>query len=67
MVLGAPVGNQSYFSNAVREIVIKAALMSKVKKLDNPQEELLLLRSCTGAPKLIYWLRTVCPSWIFGE
>jgi hypothetical protein len=68
LVLGAPVGNRSYVSNAVREIVTKAAaLMSKVKKLDNPQEELLLLRSCTGAPKLIYWLRTVCPLWIFEE
>ncbi len=30
------IGNRSYVSNAVREIVTKAAaLMSKVKKLDN--------------------------------
>jgi ribosomal protein S2 len=29
--------------------------MVKCRKLENPQEELLLLRNCTGAPKVIYW------------
>jgi hypothetical protein len=38
--------------------------MMKCRKLDNPQEELLLLRNCTGAPKLIYWLRNSNPSLI---
>lgn len=38
--------------------------MVKCRKLENPQEELLLLRNCTGAPKVIYWLRNSNPSLI---
>ncbi len=38
--------------------------MVKCRKLENPQEELLLLRNCTDALKVIYWLRNSNPSLI---
>jgi hypothetical protein len=32
--------------------------------LEDPRCELLLLRCCSGAPKMIYWLRTCNPDFI---
>lgn len=38
--------------------------MDKVKKLQDPQCELLLLRNCSGFSRLYFTLRTTCPSTI---
>jgi hypothetical protein len=32
--------------------------MLKSLELNDPQVELLLLRCCSGAPRMMYWLRT---------
>jgi hypothetical protein len=65
MVLGSPVGSAAYvsshFENQVR---ISSRSMIATAILENPQCELLLLRCCSGAPKMIYWLRTCNPDFI---
>jgi hypothetical protein len=55
IVLGSPIGSQSFVSSTVKCVIDNiAGTMVKCRKLENPQEELLLLRNCTGAPKVIY-------------
>ena len=39
----------------------------KSRELEDPQQELLLLRCCTGSSKMIYWLRTCRPDFISDE
>lgn len=65
MVLGAPVGSDDFVLNAVLDTVSKAAiLLFKSREIIDPQMELLLLRCCTGAPKMIFWQRTCSPDVI---
>ena len=40
--------------------------MMKVKALNDPQSELLLLRCCTGAPKFMYWVHC-CSATIISD
>jgi hypothetical protein len=59
LVLGTPIGSKEYVATAVKEKVIKAAkTLLKSRVLDDPQMELMLLRCCTGTPKMTYWQRT---------
>ena len=52
IVLGSPIGSQSFVSSTVKCVIDNiAGTMVKCRKLENPQEELLLLRNCTGAPE----------------
>ena len=68
VVLGSPVGSGMFVKSFVRNVVARAADgLLKTRDLDDPQMELLLLRCCTGAPKLIHWLRTCVPSVIVDE
>jgi hypothetical protein len=53
VVLGAPVGTSEFVENEVRKIVKKATdALLKSRELNDPQSELLLLRTCSGAQKL---------------
>jgi hypothetical protein len=67
VVLGSPIGSVEFVRDYVRE-KIKAAvnIMESAAALQDPQSELLLLRCCTGAPKMVYWLRT-CISEVIRE
>jgi hypothetical protein len=68
VVLGSPVGSDMFVKSFVRDVVNRAADgLLKTRELNDPQMELLLLRCCTGAPKLIHWLRTCVPSVIVDE
>jgi hypothetical protein len=65
LVLGAPVGTSHFVENEVRKIVKKATdALLKIRELNDPQSELLLLRTCSGSQKLIYWMRTCSPEAI---
>jgi Reverse transcriptase (RNA-dependent DNA polymerase) len=67
-VLGSPVGSKNFVSTEVNRKVCEAALtLFKSQALNDPQKELLLLRSCSGTPKLVYWLRTCVPDYIENE
>ena len=65
IVLGSPIGTQTFVKTETAKIVGKATeVLEKTKDLNDPQMQLLLLRCCTGAPKLIYWQRTCEPIYI---
>ncbi len=65
--MGAPVGEQSFIAAATHKLVQKAVdSLEKCKYLNDPQMELLLLRCCTGAPKMTFWQRTCDPNAIKG-
>jgi hypothetical protein len=56
-------GSDIYVKEAIRDQVAKAAFnMFKARELNDFQSELLLLRCCSGEPKLIYWMRTCDPA-----
>ena len=55
-------------STNVNNITTKAIdLMLRAKEIQDPQMELLLLRCCTGSPKIAYWSRTCNPTIITAE
>ncbi|XP_026396172.1 uncharacterized protein LOC113290799 [Papaver somniferum] len=62
-LLGGPVSLDLQFcKEMVMQRVTKTInLMSVVKKLKDPQSELLLLRSCTGVSRLYFTMRTTNP------
>ncbi|XP_026449561.1 uncharacterized protein LOC113349746 [Papaver somniferum] len=62
-LLGGPVSLDIQFcSDMVKFRANKTVhLMNSVKKLKDPQSELLLLRNCTGVSKLYFTLRTINP------
>ena len=67
VVLGSPIGSPEFVKNYVRgKVNGAAAIMESTAALNDPQSELLLLRCCTGAPKMVYWLRT-CISDVIRE
>ncbi len=62
------MGLDLFVRNFVRGIVAKASnVLTRTRDLCDPQMELLLLRCCTGAPKLIHWLRTCVPAVIIDQ
>ncbi len=68
LVLGSPVGCASFVAEKVTRIVQNAAsVLYKSRALNDPQKELLLLRCCSGAPKICYWLRTCRPEFIADQ
>ncbi|KAL5713679.1 hypothetical protein ACHQM5_015733 [Ranunculus cassubicifolius] len=62
-LLGGAVSTDKDFREglALKRVEKAISLMSAISKLDNPQCELLLLRSCAGVAKLSYALRTCDP------
>lgn len=62
-LLGEPVSlDMEFCSNIVRGRVDKTLqLMNNIQELQDPQSELLLLRSCAGVSRLYFALRTTCP------
>jgi hypothetical protein len=68
MVLGCPVGPLKYISASVNERVNKIEnLLDKITIFDDPQLELILLRSCIGMPKFNFILRCLPDSIISKE
>jgi hypothetical protein len=68
LVLGSPIGSDDFISSHVNEQVFKASnTLFLSRELKDPQMELLLLRCCSGAPKMTYWLRTCNPRVIRKE
>lgn len=68
MVLGSPIGKSEFVARKVKEKISNAALtLFKSRAIEDPQQELLLLRCCSGAPKMVYWLRTCRPDVIASE
>jgi hypothetical protein len=66
-VLGGPVGSAAFADRLLRERVAKInSLLLELDKLDDPQIELALLRSCAGLPKLAFALRCAPPEAIAG-
>jgi hypothetical protein len=67
MVLGCPVGPKEYVCGSVQERVHKIeVLLDKITDFDDPQLELILLRSCIGMPKFNFILRCL-PGSIIGN
>ncbi|XP_026428293.1 uncharacterized protein LOC113324185 [Papaver somniferum] len=62
-LLGGPISlDMEFCSNIVRGRVDKTLqLMNNIHELQDPQSELLLLRSCAGVSRLYFSLRTTCP------
>ncbi|XP_026400006.1 uncharacterized protein LOC113295887 [Papaver somniferum] len=62
-ILGGPVSMDLQFcSNMVVDRVEKTnRLMHNIKKLQDPQSKLLLLRRCTGVSRLFFTMRTTTP------
>ena len=61
-VLGVPVGASDFITKSIDKKLTKIdELMSSMALLDDPQSELLILRSCIGVPSFNYWLRSVDP------
>jgi hypothetical protein len=59
-LLGTPIGSEVFIrEHARRKVEETLALMNKIKDLQNPQLELILLRSCASFPKINFLLRTV--------
>lgn len=68
MVIGSPIGNRDFVAKMVNAKVCAAAkTLFKSQSLEDPQKELLLLRCCSGAPKMVYWVRTCVPEFIQEE
>ena len=66
-VLGSPVGSVEFVRNRVNEIICEASgSLFKSRQLEDPQMELLLVRCCSGAPKIAFWNRT-CNSAVITE
>jgi hypothetical protein len=63
-LLGVPVGEPSFMTSGVdiRINFIAALLKSTFPKLEDPQIQFCLLRSCLSLPKFMYVLRTYSPS-----
>ena len=63
ITLGCPIGTKEF----VEEFSIKTKLeeieidIRKIEELQDPQSQMLLLRSCLSYPKVVYLLRT-CPT-----
>lgn len=68
VALGTPIGTNDFIKSKVKTIVSNSiSLMNKSQEIDDPQMELLLLRSCTGSPKIAFWTRTCNPEVISSE
>lgn len=68
VVLGSPIGSDAFIRTHVRAKVEQISnLMRTVKDLQDPQEELLLLRACVGFPKLVFTVRTTPSQTISNE
>ncbi|GJY10531.1 hypothetical protein Tco_0378716 [Tanacetum coccineum] len=65
-LLGGPASVDFYFCNdrVMKRVAKTIVLMDEVAKINNPQCELLLLRSCTGISRLYFTMRT-CPPGFF--
>ena len=61
-LLGAPIGDKEFCEEYVRERVVKIkAALKNLEMIDDPQVEMLLLRSCLGLPKFGFSLRSAPP------
>jgi glutamate racemase len=61
-VLGSPLGSDRFVNeHADSKVITLSCLLERVSELHDSQIELLLLRSCTGFPKITHLLRTCAP------
>ncbi|XP_022023453.1 uncharacterized protein LOC110923700 [Helianthus annuus] len=65
-LLGGDVSRDGQFTSglALKRAKCAVELMGCLKRLKDPQSELLLLRSCMGVAKLLFGLRTCQPSYV---
>ena len=64
-LLGSPVGGDDYCGKYVTKRVEKiAAALSNLAVVDDPQIEMILLRSCLALPKMAFALRSAPPSGV---
>ena len=64
-LLGSPLGSEDFCDKLVMDRVQKIEkTLDMLPELDDPQIELLLLRSCVGLPKFAFPMRTCPPSKI---
>jgi hypothetical protein len=64
-LLGAPIGSREYCEKFTQTRIDSIqSVLEKISDLNNPQEELLLLRLCAGVPKFSYAMTTTDPSLI---
>ena len=62
-LLGSPIGSQSFCNNYILKRVARIEEGLKLlSRIDDPQVEMTLLRSCLGTPKFIFALRSAPPS-----
>ena len=62
-ILGAAIGNPSFLAASLRKRVNKIEkLLDNLAYLDDPHCVLIILRSCLGAPRMVYSLRCNTPS-----
>lgn len=60
-LLGSPIGSADFANRLLLKRIHKIdALFTEVRKLEEPQVQFCLLRSCVGFPKIAFSLRT-CP------
>ena len=63
VVLGSPIGSEAFVKEyAADKVETLVQLLRKVDALNDPQIELLLLRACTGFPRIVHLLRTAPPT-----
>ena len=61
-LLGAPVGDSEFCEEYVSKRIAKIeAALKRLEVIDDPQSELLLIRSCLGFPKFVFALRSAPP------
>ena len=61
-LLGAPVGDKVFCEDYVGKRIAKIeAALKNLEKVDDPQIEMLLIRSCLGLPKFVFALRSAPP------
>lgn len=66
-LLGAPVGEKAFCEEYVRNRVEKIeAALKHLELIDDPQVELLLIRSCLAFPRFVFALRSAPPDDIAG-
>jgi hypothetical protein len=67
-VLGSPIGSANYVKDHMtKQVNVLSETMQVSAILEDPQYELLLLRCCSGAPKITYWTRTCDPAIIMDN
>ena len=65
-LLGSPIGDADFANRLMRKRIAKISdLLAEVRKLEEPQVQFCLLRSCVGFPKIAFALRTCPPVFLW--